>query len=205
MTSLKDKGAICKRCADFYVKHPLVKDEVLGGERHKDSHYGSPVECAFPNGVFNTNNWGCFTMGELRDFFYTEEGEKHYWRDDMKNASLGVIPIPEECDLSGYVVMSWYKDRGRTGQAWVFNDEEPPHPITLKETEAIIEALQPKLSKKIKEVKALIREARIDELEELIAVWNDVLFNRRTPDIAKPAIKRIKADVEKRLREIRNE
>ena len=113
----------CKRCKDF----------------GQPDYFGSPVKCAFESGTFSSDNWQCQTallVRELADDYYSV-------RDDMRCGSLGVVPLPEaEIDgiQQGYVVMSWYKDRGTTGQMWVMWDEDKPEPLTLNTAEFILEA-----------------------------------------------------------------
>ena len=141
----------CKLCEEFYRKYPLIKNESPVGEsdrmHHKitDCYYSAPVECAFESGEFSHNNWSCKTLHELRDMSgenfddeATELGSFH-WRDDMGKASIGVVPIPEDCNhQSGYIVMTWYKSRGRTGQAWVMWDDDKPELLTMATAEFVI-------------------------------------------------------------------
>lgn len=133
----------CKKCQEYYDKYPLVEeDDLLEGKKmvHRlDEHCSSsPIECAFSSGEFSTDNWGCRTMSLLRD--YSDDFFKY--RDDFVNGSIGVLPVPEYKDLSGYVVMTWYKDRGRTGQAYIMDDDEEPRRLTLKEAEDLIEYME---------------------------------------------------------------
>jgi hypothetical protein len=128
-------------------------------ERGKDWE-GDDPKCAFELGVFSTNNWNCATMNDLRDLVNTDcfgtEVDTHSWgyRDDMWSASFGVLRIPEAAhnllgnedeNFQGYLVMTWYKNRGRTGQAWIVNDDEPPKPLTLLEAEAVLVAINRRL------------------------------------------------------------
>jgi len=73
---------------------------------------GTDPKCAFENGVFDSDNFRCATMGILRDI------SNPTWCDGQY-ASL--IPIVDE---GRYVVLSWYKQRGRTEGAWVLEDTE---------------------------------------------------------------------------------
>lgn len=109
---------------------------------------GAPPRCAFLDGVFNGDNWNCATANALRDIA-DEDGwgennsDRRTWayRDDLAAASFGVIYVDEtDTDPGGgyYVVMSWYKRRGRTGQIYVMNDDMKPRPITLQEAEEVI-------------------------------------------------------------------
>lgn len=106
-------------------------------------HFGSPVKCAFINGIFDSDNWQCATINVLRNLIHedTQPLAKFYTREDMRQGSLGVISIPEydtEGLQQGYLIMSWYKNRGRTGQAWVFWDDDIPEPLALSTAEFIL-------------------------------------------------------------------
>jgi len=60
--------------------------------------------CAFPRGVFSRDNWNCATMNALR---YLARERGYISRDDLEAASIGVLRYSE-----GYIVMTWYKERG---------------------------------------------------------------------------------------------
>lgn len=98
---------------------------------------GDDPVCAFTNGIFSTNNWNCATMNILR-----EKAEKFFtYRDDLVNSSIGIIDIPEADDENiqqGYLVMTWYKNRGKTAYAYVMDDDHKPQVLTLKTAEFII-------------------------------------------------------------------
>lgn len=107
---------------------------------------GSDPTCAFNAGEFNTDNWNCATMNRLREiatgYLFPPPSGSFFARDDSDNASIGVLPLgcglDEDDWLQGYLVMTWYKDRGRTGQAWIMNDDDPPMCLTLGMAEAIL-------------------------------------------------------------------
>lgn len=106
-------------------------------------YFGSPVQCAFTNGVFDSDNWQCATANGLRTLIdeNIQPLAKFYTREDMRQGSLGVISIPEsegEGVQQGYLVMSWYKNRGRTGQAWVFWTDSTAEQLTLSTAEFIL-------------------------------------------------------------------
>lgn len=48
-----------------------------------------------------------------------------HYRNDLDSASFGAVPFEE-----GYIVMTWYKERGTTGNAQVMWDDEPTKPLT---------------------------------------------------------------------------
>jgi hypothetical protein len=126
----------CRLCEKWYKEFPLTNKD--GEEVHKiDEHcFSGRVMCAFEGPAFDEENWNCSTMNILRDIaeqFYVN-------RDDMNNASIGIIPIPEiEHIRGGYIVMTWYKDRGATGQAYIMCDELKPVPLDKETAEATVE------------------------------------------------------------------
>lgn len=74
-------------------------------------------------------------MNALRD---RAEELRTTFRDDMAAASIGYVPL-ETDDYSGYVVMTWYKDRGRTGNALIVWDDEEPRPLTEEDALAALD------------------------------------------------------------------
>lgn len=97
------------------------------------------ITCAFPGGVFTPHNWSCQTLRALREIAQNEQHYSyHYRHDDM---SIAVLPIPESDDEQvrpGFVVMTWYKDRGRVTQAWTMSDDAQPAPLNLVTAEAVL-------------------------------------------------------------------
>lgn len=89
----------------------------------------SKPECAFTNGVFSSENWNCGTMNALRQRSYELETD---FRDDMAAASIGYVPYDDfhDDELGGYIVMTWYKNRGRTYNAMLLYDNEPIREVT---------------------------------------------------------------------------
>ena len=101
---------------------------------------GSNPKCAFGEKVFTSNNWNCATMNLLRD----KVEEFFTYRNDMRSASIGIINIPEsekEDIQQGYLIMTWYKERGQTGQAYIMWDENEPQILTLKTAEFILKRI----------------------------------------------------------------
>lgn len=136
---------MCPRCEQFYKKYPLQDGDDGKEHRIEEDYSMDPVKCAFEKGVFDHDNWNCETMNELRESCDYER------RDDMSAASFGVIHIPDVNPggelQQGYIVMTWYKHRGKTGQAYVMCDDDEPVPLTPKTAEYVL--LQKR--KKIKE------------------------------------------------------
>lgn len=107
---------------------------------------GSDPACAFKNGVFDTQNWNCATMNALRDI---AEHIGLYWRDDLSAASFGAVPF-EGDKWVGYIVMTWYKNKGATGMAMLMFDDEQPKPLTLEMAEEAIEYWVRRGAKRVK-------------------------------------------------------
>lgn len=101
---------------------------------------GDDPKCAFPKGRFTHDNWNCETMNRMRDIAH-ELGTTY--RDDNSCGSIGYVPMgadyaPRDFDiLGGYIVMTWYKERGSTGNAVVMR-EEGAQELTLQHAELAI-------------------------------------------------------------------
>ncbi|MFZ7765058.1 hypothetical protein [Bacillus licheniformis] len=108
-------------------------------ERGKTWEGSDPV-CAFENGVFSPKNWNCATMSKLRRL---SEGLGNSDRDDDSCGSIGYVPLSDNYapatyeGYGGYIVMMWYKERGRVGHA-LFMTDEGAEPLTLEHAEIAI-------------------------------------------------------------------
>lgn len=103
-------------------------------ETERPAHFGSARRCAFGTEEFDGDNWQCLTMNALRG-----AGEPLSLRDDDQNASLCVVPIPQNgAEERGYIVLGYYKNRGCTGSAVIVNDDRAPRPLTLKSAELVV-------------------------------------------------------------------
>ena len=92
-------------------------------------HPWSP-KCGFlANGVFTDDNWNCATLNALRDVV-----ERTYGFDE----SIGVVRCDEE--TGGFVVLTWYKDRGATSNALWVGDSPITLPLTLDIASAALHA-----------------------------------------------------------------
>ena len=88
---------------------------------------GDDPKCAFTNGIFSNGNWNCETANRLRDL----TDDTRFYNNDQY---CGIV------DLDGFgkfLILSWYKSRGRTEGAWVV-DQALISPITLKEAEELL-------------------------------------------------------------------
>lgn len=97
-------------------------------------HMGSDRRCAFPgSGAFEPDNWACATMDPIRRAIEDErewdedgEGSEWIWRRHSNR-------------IGGWVVLSGYKDRGRTWSAIVLDTRVGGvRPFTLADVEALI-------------------------------------------------------------------
>lgn len=119
--------------SDFSKACPRCKAD---GER--PPHFGGNRKCAFESGVFDQDNWNCSTMNALRHMipegFAKEQrvAGGSVWNDDEW---CGVIPCAE--DGGDFLVLGWYKDRGRTQLAAIVS-EHKMSPLTVAEAEAIL-------------------------------------------------------------------
>lgn len=103
-------------------------------ERGKDWE-GSDPNCAFDeNGTFKKDNWNCATMNELRYIAEKNNTSFRYWDE-----SIGHVVIMDEYgEPEDFIVMTWYKNRGKTSNAVVMFDDSEVRPLTLQDaTQAI--------------------------------------------------------------------
>lgn len=89
---------------------------------------GDNPRCAFEQFRFSNNNWNCAAMNILRDL-----AEEHGFFYKLNDESIGVVPL--EC---GYIILTWYKDRGCTGNAIFMVDDEQPRKINIDDVEDAI-------------------------------------------------------------------
>lgn len=92
---------------------------------------GDDPKCAFPEGIFDESNWNCATMNKLRNL--AERYGNYEWQEDMNIASLKL----NTDDYLGWVVLTWYKSRGRTGTASYITDDRV-EPLTIRKAEACL-------------------------------------------------------------------
>lgn len=100
-------------------------------EREK-TYVGSIPQCAFNvdnTGTFNSDNWNCATMNALRE--KAAELKTNY-RDDQAAGSIGYVPYEDfDGELSnGYIVMTWYKERGKTDMAFLVSTDDEIEQLT---------------------------------------------------------------------------
>jgi len=107
----------------------------LCSERGKTWEGDDPT-CGFDEGgFFKSDNWCCATLNKLRDL--AKEFGWNY-RDDCDMASIGVIPFTGN-NHAGYIILTWYKDRGRTSMAVFMQDGRAPVFLNLQMAEEAIE------------------------------------------------------------------
>lgn len=92
---------------------------------------GEDPKCAFPSGVFESDNWNCATMNKLREISHPSAV---YSNDQW----CKVIPT-----LGGeFVILGWYKERGRTEYATLL-DSDTTHALLLTTAELVISRFNP--------------------------------------------------------------
>ncbi len=97
--------------------------------RGKPENFGSDPRCAFLSGVFNSDNWNCATMNEIRYRVTVDlEGSPAHAED----RSAALLPWGYR-----FVLIGWYKNRGCTELAGVLNETHVA-PLTLKDAEAFL-------------------------------------------------------------------
>ena len=92
---------------------------------------GSERRCAFESGVFSAENWQCETLNKLR---IIEEGqfESNVVYNDDHSAVL--IAMDSEKDHGLFLLLTWYKNRGKTDHALIVG-ANGVHPLTLEAAE----------------------------------------------------------------------
>jgi hypothetical protein len=141
---MKKQKEPCKYCAEFIKKYPLERKQNQWMLRISEGFYQGVPVCAFDNKrkVFSKNNWSCMSMFHLRGVI--EHLSSRYYGEDC---SVGVISAPISIRLGDWIepekrqaliVLSWYKNRGKTSQAFVLFDEEML-PLTMQNAYEIIE------------------------------------------------------------------
>lgn len=95
--------------------------------------FGSPRNCAFKTGSFTPDNWNCATMHHLRVLADDESKSVQTWHNDQ---TATLTPVG---NCGEFLVLGWYKRRGRTEQAFILNDINFPMPLTLAQANAIID------------------------------------------------------------------
>ena len=81
---------------------------------------GDDRRCAFPGGHptsrLSSDNWNCATMNQARDFAKKSPSGSLTCSDGQ---SLFVLPLQD----GEWLMMSWYKTRGRTDACFIFDGD----------------------------------------------------------------------------------
>lgn len=95
--------------------------------------FANPPKCAFEyftdnfNGrLFSKDNWNCKTMNLLR--LIARKRDSHE-RLDLDAGTIAYVPFENNYG-QGYIVMTYYKARGKVGNAVVMNNDFPIRPLT---------------------------------------------------------------------------
>lgn len=96
---------------------------------------GDDPKCGFKSGIFDTENWNCATLNELRELARDEKQHSKIVYSYDHNAAL--IPFGPE-----YISLLWYKSRGRCEQALLLNSSGATE-LTLQYAEAVLDGVDP--------------------------------------------------------------
>lgn len=87
---------------------------------------GSDPKCGFQSGWFNEDNWCCATLAALQQLAYEKDLVK--WAGVGCDEKLAVFPVElddgNEPRYFGFLVLAWYKHRGRIGRAVFMQSDE---------------------------------------------------------------------------------
>lgn len=103
-------------------------------EKRGKTWNGDDPKCGFTNdGAFDSGNWNCATLNLLRSI--AEEINQIQYLEDT---SLATIPI-RDGKRFGWIVLSWYKSRGRTSSArFIFDKTDIPLTLEIAQ-EALVQ------------------------------------------------------------------
>lgn len=104
---------------------------------------GDDPRCAFTSGRFDTDNWNCASLAELRN--YADTGGLVIYNDDSRAVALRFSQRSDDGDdeISGVLFLGWYKSPGRTEAAMVYDDGAQASPSTREQIDAAVRALVP--------------------------------------------------------------
>lgn len=111
----------CRYCEGVGVRRSQLAS---GTEMVRDA-----PRCAFADETFSAENWDCGAMNRLRDSVAAPVWAEDQW--------AGIVPIPGS---GRFILLGWYKSRGRTEFAALL-DEFEAYPLTIQDAYAVIDAL----------------------------------------------------------------
>lgn len=97
-------------------------------DRRGKTWEGGDPKCGFVTDTFDIGNWNCATLNALRDIAESLDVIKY-----QEDCSIAVIPI-NNGEIDGWIVLSWYKRRGRTSSARFICDDID-EPLTIEKAE----------------------------------------------------------------------
>lgn len=110
-------------------------------ERVKDWEGQDPI-CGFNEiGDFNKDNWNCAMLNKLRDIAEVENFVTYNSANENRTAT-----IPHD---NGFLIASWYKDRGKTDLIFNINNANSVEYITLNNLYNIIDDIEEKLKNEL--------------------------------------------------------
>lgn len=108
---------------------------------------GLSSKCAFPMGIFISENKNCASMDFLRRLLDREKYRDGFrgWKfsDDESAGSFGSLYVQNTSGRQGfYISISWYGNGGRTARAYRFRDDDFPRILTCDDIDAAVEAFK---------------------------------------------------------------
>ncbi len=100
--------------------------------------FGSARRCAFQaDGSFTDDNWNCATEDVLLGIIFNDDDWEERYSIGGNDESIQIIPVyrPDEDGFfwgDGWLVMTRYKQRGKTSNAYWIGDSHDAEPLTLQ-------------------------------------------------------------------------
>lgn len=92
----------------------------------RPDYFASDRVCGFnEDGEFTSRNWQCGTLNQIREL-----AEQLGFSTRYNDTSICFVPLPDE----GFIVLAWYKNRGRVDGAHVIMEEQR-RDLTLRDAE----------------------------------------------------------------------
>lgn len=110
--------------------------------RGKPENYGSNPICAFSNEerIFSPDNWSCATIDKVREIIYKRHEDKICYSNDNQLVVIGISEVKiEEESIGDFLVVGWYKQRGKTDTLYIIEGESI-HVPSLEEVEVILDS-----------------------------------------------------------------
>ena len=104
---------------------------------------GDDPKCAFEGFTFSALNWNCATMNRLRSIARGEYKAARCSPPALACAEddyVAVIPfIDDDLDMPRFIVIGWYKSRGKTERAFIYRDGDHPENLPWQAAKTCID------------------------------------------------------------------